>query len=193
MSKKRQNSSVGISGEIPKRLYYLLLFTYTTWKLFCNKLLFCFLSGKYIELWYWHFIKKPKQTKPTQKNPNKTPNQPATRRTKTQLEKSSVCGWQQTSRIGWLVFVYLPYFPHASFLLANIRSMQKVRICCHRNSSFMLFWKIWKYNALCTQENTNVLSINRLICSYYSCCLRAFFKKQKQNKPSLFTEFLKLV
>lgn len=65
----------------------------------------------------------------------------------------------------------------------------------------MLFWKIWKYNALYTQENNNVLSINRLICSYYICCLRDLFKKKnkktpKQNrtkKPSLFTKFHKRV
>lgn len=104
-----------------------------------------------------------------------------------------MCVWLATdfNSIGWLGFVYLPYFPHASFPLASFRSMQKVRICCHRNGSYMLFWKIWKYNALYTQENNNVLSINRLICSYYICCLRDLFKKKqknpkaKQNKKTL--------
>lgn len=33
--------------------------------------------------------------------------------------RNDLCGWQQPSRIGWLVFVYLPYFPHAPFLLAS--------------------------------------------------------------------------
>lgn len=88
-----------------------------------------------------------------------------------------MCVWLATdfNSIGRLGFVYLPYFPHASFPLASFRSMQKVRICCHGNSSYMLFWKIRKYNALYTQENNNVLSINRLICSYYICCLRDLF------------------